>query len=296
MRTELDSAFLPNSRTAPSGQLWLPAAAGAMLLAGGWVLTSWLSLDPLWAATLRVLPAGLLLLAIKPARPDMVWCQRSVALGIVNFGAFFTLQALAVRHVSPGVAATIAATQTLFVPFGARSLLQQTVRPHHVVLAVVGLTGIAMLLLPNGTTLDVVGGCASVGTAACTAIGLVLTTYWGRPAGVHHMSSTGWQMTAGGLILLPCALLTRELPTLDWHAVSIVATTSILGTAIAFSSIFGALHAGLPASVVSRLMLLCPVAVSLTDLLLRRQDPSALRLVGFGLVLISVAATTIRVR
>lgn len=42
--------------------------------------------------------------------------------------------------------------------------------------------------------------------------GIVLVKRWGRPEGVSVLATTGWQLTAGGLVLLPPTLLAEGLP------------------------------------------------------------------------------------
>ena len=45
--------------------------------------------SPLYGATIRALPAGLLLLAICRRRPRGSWWWKSLVLGTLNVGAFF---------------------------------------------------------------------------------------------------------------------------------------------------------------------------------------------------------------
>ena len=45
------------------------------------------------------------------------------------------------------------------------------------------------------------------------ALGVTLTRRWGRPAGVSPTAFAGWQLTAGGLFLLPVTFLAEGAPT-----------------------------------------------------------------------------------
>ena len=265
----------------------LVAAGGPVLLAIGWVLTEHLPNGPLWIAVSRVLPAGLILLAVRPALPTGAWWHRSAVLGLINFGGFFTLQALAVQHIPAGVAATITATQTLLVPLGAILLTAAPLRGTHLLHATTGILGVALLVLRE-SHLDPIGITAAAGTAICNALGLLLTRRWGRPAGVHHLAVTGWQMTAGGLLLLPAAVATEGvLPHYTATTLAVTATVSVT-TAAAFAVLFGALHAGLPAPTVSRLMLLCPTVVTTAGWLLSHQTLTPRQLLGAVLVVVPV--------
>jgi hypothetical protein len=64
-------------------------------------------------------------------------------------------------------------------------------------------------VLRGADHLDAIGIAAAAGTAVCNTLGLLLTRRWARPDGVHHLTVTGWQMTAGGLLLLPAAVITE---------------------------------------------------------------------------------------
>jgi EamA-like transporter family len=114
------------------------AAVGPLLLAVGWILVGYLPHSPLWVAAIRVLPAGFALLALRPGLPTGAWWYRSVVLGVVNFAGFFSLRAVAVQIVPVGVAATIAATQTLLVPLGAVFLINTPFRSTQIVYAAIG--------------------------------------------------------------------------------------------------------------------------------------------------------------
>ncbi|MEI8667387.1 hypothetical protein P4S65_03030 [Pseudoalteromonas sp. B131b] len=46
---------------------------------------------PLIASTLRALPAGILLVLIGRKLPKGIWWVRSIVLGILNIGGFFTV-------------------------------------------------------------------------------------------------------------------------------------------------------------------------------------------------------------
>ncbi len=64
---------------------------------------------PLFAALVRALPAGLLLLALVRTLPRGDWWWRAALLGACNFGLFFPLIFLAAYHLPGGLAATVQA-------------------------------------------------------------------------------------------------------------------------------------------------------------------------------------------
>lgn len=265
------------------------ALVAPLFLAGSWILITKLPNCPLWIATIRVLSAGLVLLVLRPARPTGVWWVRSCLLGSINFAGFFSFQAAAVHAIPAGVAATIAATQTLLVPFGAVFITSTPLRSSQLIYAAIGVLGITFLVLPSRAPLQAPGFGAAAATAVCSALGLLLTRRWGQLTDVHHLSVTSWQMIAGGLVLAPVAVLMEGArPPLSDTAIAIM-TVIVISTAMGFAILFGALRAGLSAASASRLMLLCPLAVTGAGWVIYGQSLSPVQLLGALLVIVPIA-------
>ncbi|SNT07523.1 probable blue pigment (indigoidine) exporter [Antarctobacter heliothermus] len=169
---------------------------------------------PVTLAMLRALPAGLLLLALTRRLPPRAWLGRTFALGALNFALFWTLLFVAAYRLPGGVAATLGSLQAMMVIGMARGWLGTPVRAGAVAAAACGIAGVALLLLGPEARLDPLGIAAGLGGAASMAAGTVLTRKWQPP--VPPLSFTAWQLTAGGLILVPLALLLEPpLPTLS---------------------------------------------------------------------------------
>ena len=79
-------------------------------------------------ATLRALPAGLLLLLFVRQLPQGVWWPRVFLLGALNFSVFWAMLFVAAYRLPGGVAATLGAIQPLLVIALARLLLGAPVR------------------------------------------------------------------------------------------------------------------------------------------------------------------------
>ncbi len=165
---------------------------------------------PLLAAALRALPAGLAVLAITRTLPTGSWWWRSLVLGVLNFGAFFSFLFTAAYRLPGGVAATIGAVQPLIVMALAARLLGERAGPARYTAALVGIGGVALLVLDGGARLDAVGIAAALIGAMSMAIGNVLVQRWGRPT--RPLVFAGWQLTAGGVLLLPIALVAEGPP------------------------------------------------------------------------------------
>lgn len=290
-RLSVPAGSIPSTAAAPPPQLVAVATVGPVLLASAYLLITTLPTAPLWNAVTRVLPAGLLLFALHPMLPRGVWWWRSMVLGTLNFAGFFVLQAYALRALPGGITATIAAMQTVVVPLGAAMVLGERLRPSQLAAAPVGVFGVGMLVLRGNEVPYGPGVAAAALMALCTAGGMLLTRLWRAPAGVHHVTTTAWQMLAGGLLLLPLApLVEGSLPpmsTTDWL---VTAWLAFGATALPFVAMFGAMHHGLRATVVSRLMLLCPLLVTVGDWLIYRNGLTQTQFAGALLVMASIIA------
>src|SRR5699024_2969074 len=106
---------------------------------------------------------------------------------------------LTAYHLPGGVAATLNATQPLVVAVLGVVLLGQQLSKWGLTWGLVGVIGVAMIVLRDQAALDGIGIIAGVGAAASMATGVTLTKRWGRPASVGAMAFAGWQLTAGGL-------------------------------------------------------------------------------------------------
>jgi probable blue pigment (indigoidine) exporter len=138
---------------------------------------------PLLAATVRALPAGLLLLAVTRRLPHGDWWWRSLVLGTSNIGAFFVLLFISAYRLPGGVAAVVGAAQPLLV--AALSVLLLARRPSRrtVVAGVLGAAGVAMAVLTAQARLDPVGIASGLGGTASMGLGIVLAKRWvSRPA------------------------------------------------------------------------------------------------------------------
>ncbi|WP_282696764.1 EamA family transporter [Streptomyces sp. CC208A] len=177
------------------------------------VTTEFLPPDrPLLTGLLRALPAGLLLLALTRKLPSGAWWWKSAVLGALNIGAFFPLLFLAAYRLPGGVAAVVGSVGPLLVVGLAALLLGDRPTVRTLTTAVAAAFGVSLVVLKAGAAFDAVGVAAGLLSALSMSVGVVLTKRWGRPEGVGALALTGWQLTAGGLVILPVALLVEGPP------------------------------------------------------------------------------------
>ncbi|TSK08100.1 MAG: EamA family transporter [Geobacter sp.] len=244
---------------------------------------------PLTAALLRVLPIGVIMIAVQRRAPEGQWWGRLLFLGLLNIGVFQALLFIAAYRLPGGVAATVIATQPLGVILLSRPLLGS--RPVRLawIAAAIAVVGVALLVLTPAARLDGVGIAAALSGAVCMALGTVLTKRWAATP-LPIASFTGWQLVFGGLFLLPFALIFEE-PITHLTAMNVMgyAYLGIFGTGITYMIFFWGIRRLQP-SAVSLLGLLSPVMATLLGFLVLGQRLTPLQLLGGGLVLWSIWA------
>ncbi|CAL9438941.1 hypothetical protein SUDANB120_02199 [Streptomyces sp. enrichment culture] len=190
---------------------------------------------PLFTAAMRALPAGLLLTALSRTLPAGSWWWKSAVLGTLNIGAFFPLLFLSAYRLPGGVAAVLGSAGPLFVVGLAALLLGERAELRTVLAAIAAAFGVGMVVLTAQARLDALGIAAGAVSSASMAAGTVMTKRWGRPAGVGPLAATGWQLTAGGLVIVPLAALAEGAPpALDGRALLGYGYMMLINTGIAY--------------------------------------------------------------
>lgn len=241
---------------------------------------------PFTAALIRALPAGLLLLIFTrhmPARRDW-W--RLLVLGALNIGIFQALLFVAAYRLPGGLAAVLGAIQPLLIMVLAWAVDGRSPAQTTLWSAVVGVLGMAVLLLSPQTDFEPIGIVAALLGATCMAAGVWLTRRWQLPLPV--LALTGWQLLIGGLMLAPVAWLAdAPLPPLTLSQWSAYAYLSLAGALLAYALWFRGV-VRLPTVAVASLGLLSPLTAVVLGWLLLSQSISGTGLVGLVTVLASV--------
>jgi probable blue pigment (indigoidine) exporter len=241
---------------------------------------------PLTTAMLRALPAGLLLLAVVRRLPEGIWWLRAFVLGALNFSFFWAMLFVSAYRLPGGVAATVGAIQPLFVIVLSRFVLGRPIKTLAVAAGLVGMAGVGLLVLTPGAALDPIGVLAGLAGAVSMACGTVLTRRWTPP--VSSLTFTAWQLTAGGLLLVPVALIAEPaLPPPTLENVLGMAWLGLIGAALTYILWFRGL-ARIEPSAASSLGFLSPVVATLLGWLALGQGMTPAQLCGFAMVLASV--------
>lgn len=243
---------------------------------------------PVTMAALRALPAGLLLLALTRCLPLHTWLGRTFLLGSLNFALFWALLFVAAYRLPGGVAATLGSLQAMMVILMAHGWLGTPIRAGAVAAAATGVLGVALLLISPDAALDPIGIAAGLGGAASMAAGTVLSRKWQPP--VSALSFTAWQLTAGGLILLPMALILEPpLPPLTATNLAGLLWLGVIGAAASYVLWFRGV-ARLEPGAVSMLGMMSPMTAVILGWVVLGQSLSPLQGLGAAIVLGSVLA------
>lgn len=243
---------------------------------------------PLMVAMLRALPAGILLLLIVGRLPQGVWRGRAFILGALNFSIFWALLFVAAYRLPGGVAATVGAVQPLVVLLLSRLLLGTPILALSVICAIAGMAGVALMVLDPAAGLDTLGILAALGSAVSMAFGTVLTRKWQPDA--PALTVTAWQLAAGGILLLPAALVFAPLPpAIGLGNLAALLWLGLAGAALTYLVWFRGI-ARLGPTIVAPLGLLSPASAIVLGWVGLGQALGPMQIVGIALVVGSILA------
>lgn len=261
-----------------------PAVWGSTYLVTTELLPGW---HPLTLAMLRALPAGLILLAMVRVLPRGMWWGRAFILGALNFSIFWVMLFISAYRLPGGVAATVGAIQPLIVVLLARAVIGTPIRALAVVAALAGIGGVALLVLAPGAGLDPVGVAAGLAGAVAMAAGTVLTRHWQPP--VSPLTVTAWQLAAGGVLLLPLALVVPLPAEVSAANLLGLAWLGLMGAALSYVAWFRGIGRLGPGRV-APLALLSPATAVLLGWAVLGQVMTPVQMLGLLVVLGSVLA------
>jgi probable blue pigment (indigoidine) exporter len=216
--------------TTPAVTLVAPIAWGTTYV----VTQNFLPPDrPFFSAAVRALPVGLVIVASRRQLPRGSWWWKSLVLGTLNMGLFFALLFTAAYRLTGGLASTVTAMSPLAVMALAAVMIRERPSAGGVAGGLVGIAGVTLLVLRADASVDVVGLLAAVGAVLSSGIGFVLVKRWGRPTDL--VTTTGWQLTAAGFVLLPLALIVEGRPPhVDATNVGGYLWLGVVGTGVAY--------------------------------------------------------------
>jgi len=241
---------------------------------------------PFIAAFFRLLPAGLILVALSRHLPKANEWLRIIILSILNFAIFHVLLFVAAYRLPGGLAAVVGAIQPLMMMF--LIWIVDNRKPAHLALvaSIFGVFGMAALLLFPSSTWDLIGIMAATIGAMLMTTGVFLARRWRTD--MPLLAFTGWQLLIAGIILAPLAwIIDPPLLTLTTKNILGYGYLSLFGTTLAYVLWFNGI-AKLSPVAVSSLGLLSPIAAVIIGWVVLGQSITGFALVGLIAVLGSV--------
>jgi probable blue pigment (indigoidine) exporter len=241
---------------------------------------------PFIAAFLRLLPAGIILVLISRHLPQRHEWLHIIILAILNFAIFHVLLFVAAYRLPGGLAAVVGAIQPLMMMF--LIWFVDNRKPAHLALgaSIVGVFGMAALLLSPSSTWDLVGILAAATGAMLMTSGVFLARRWRTD--MPLLAFTGWQLLIAGIMLAPLAwLIDPPLLSLTSNNILGYGYLSLFGTTLAYVLWFNGI-AKLSPVAVSSVGLLSPISAVIIGWLVLGQSITGTALIGLIAVLASV--------
>jgi len=260
-----------------------------------------------WVASLRLLPAALVLLLVAAGlrrslqidRRDWPWLG---LFALIDATLFQGLLVRGLEQTGAGLGSVLIDSQPLLVALLARGLFGEAINPVGWLGLLLGLLGILCLGLPAGLlqrwwlqgppVIDQHalshGELWMLGAAAAMAVGTVLCRYASRHS--DPVAVTGWHMLLGGLPLLLGAALDRHstlLPNWTLSQWGLMTYASLLGSALAYGLFFWFASSG-DLTGFTALTFLTPVFALLSGVLVLHESLQPLQWLGAGIALVSV--------
>ena len=257
---------------------------GAAYVPSAWLVESW---PPLTAAGARLMLGGVLLLGLlallgRPLSPGVgVAAVGWLALTqtVLFYGAVFW----GIAHAGAGLSAVLANTDPLFVAVLAAAFLGERLAGLQWVGLAIGLVGVAVVvwegpLWPPELSTDAL---VVIGGALAWSIGTVVVARGIRGRG-EPLALAGWQMTAGGAVLVLVGAVGEGDPsTTGAREIALVVGLAVVGSAAPLALFYLAL-AKAPAAEVSAWFFLVPVVGVLSAWPLLGETPSTRLVVGMA--------------
>lgn len=242
--------------------------------------------NPIFIATMRALPVGILLFLYYRQLPSGAWWFKSIVLGAISvtlaFGTFF----VGATRLPGSVASTIFVLQPVMVILLCRVMLHQKVHLLSLAAGALGVIGVGLLVLTANNSLDIIGTITTVVSTLAFSVAAVLVKKWGIPVKLPVFLS--WMFLSGGLLLLPLALVLEEqIPPFTFENTLGYAYLSFIATGGAYYFWYRGIIRLSP-TITSFLILLSPLVASLLGLFILGESFTVWQAVGATVVVISV--------
>ena len=245
---------------------------------------------PIFVAAIRVLPAGLVLIAIGYWQSRWIPKGRQwrdlIVLATFNFAIFFPLLIGAIYRLPGGVAASVGGVQPLLVALISWKLNGAQSRRVDLVVGLVAAIGVGLVVVRPGASIDLLGVFLALGANISFSTGVVLTK--SLPTPENRLAATGWQLTLSSMIIVPLAFaIEGRPPALSGINVAGFAYLSLVATGVAFALWFRGVQR-LSVQAPPLLGLAAPLTGATLGWLVLGEDLSPMQLLGFAITIAAI--------
>lgn len=284
-----------------SPAVYVVAAITVLLLGLNWPLMA-VGVDlvpPMWLTAIRLLGAGLVVGFVSAAtgrlhRPGAGDYPILASVAVVRLALVYSLVFIGLSHVPPGRSSILVYTSALWTAPLAAWFLHEALPRRRVIGAVIGVTGVVLLVEPWALAWQSDGG--------AVGYGLLLAAAFFTAAGTVHIRGhrwtasaldlMPWQLTAAGVLTTLVAVAVEGLPRLTWSAAVIGIILYQVLVASAFG-VWGLLTIGrsLPAVSASLLLMAVPVVGLLSSAVILGEALTVGVLIGMALIFVGVSTS-----
>lgn len=243
--------------------------------------------QPFLASLLRILPAGLIVLAFNRTLPRKQDWWKIIILGILNIGLLQMMIFIAAYRLPGGLAAILVSLQPFIVMILMTTVAKVKLPMAAWIAGLLGFVGMIIMLYSPNMTIDVIGVVAALVSALSMALGIFFSRYW--RVDLPLFAFTGWQLLVGGLFILPFYWTMESWPQMNLVNVMSYMYLCVFGAIISYILWFQGIKFLSPA-VVSSLSLLSPISAYCLGWVFLGQKLSLVSMVGLLIVLGSIFA------
>jgi probable blue pigment (indigoidine) exporter len=165
---------------------------------------------PMISSIIRCLPIGIIMLIWNRKLPSYNLIWKVIIVSLLNISLFQFLLFYSAYRLQGGTAAILTSTQPIFVLLLTVPILGIKHNRTTLLSGLFGFLGVIILLSNKGIIFDLTGYVAAILSAISMGLGTIFTKKWFP--NVNQFNLTGWQLTFGGLLLIPVAMISETIP------------------------------------------------------------------------------------
>ncbi|MEX0625302.1 MAG: DMT family transporter [Chloroflexota bacterium] len=295
----------PFTRTALSGEVLMVLVA--ILWGSAFPVTRLLleEMPPLGAAAWRTLLAALGVAVFAALRGEFGWLRpapedrgRLAVLAVLGGALFLICMNVAIFLTGASITSFVVGTYPLLAVAVAAFLLGEPLGRRGLGALAVAALGLVLLARPGGAHVEVLGVLIALGAALSFAVYLGLARLWADPARLPTLTVAFWLLVSSLLVssllqvVVDAGALLPNLTLAGWTALLWLALPA---SALPHVLVIATLRR-MPASRAAPFLLLIPISGALLAAALLGERLDQIQLAGAGLILLGIAAATLRAR